>query len=198
MRRVALAVVIATGLSLGSAGCYTGVHGRLYVDPIATAITVAAIVNAVSTPPPMAVNVEYYDVGYNPGHCWVNGRYVYSNNAWAWRAGYWQDDRPGYYWVQGSWQPRDNQYVWVDGYWAEPRTGYVYVDGYWDYRDNGYAWVDGRWEVERPGYVFVGGSWSTAGGRRVWSQGGWQRDDGRVEWARYRARGGVQVRDHRH
>jgi YXWGXW repeat-containing protein len=188
-------------VSLGFAGCYAGRHGRLFIDPVgavATAVTVAAIVNAVSTPPPMAVNVEYYDYGYNPGHCWVNGHYTYVNSNWAWQAGYWQDERPGYYWIQGSWQPRGDQYVWVDGYWAEPRAGYTYIDGYWDYRDNGYVWMDGRWEAERPGFVFVGGTWSTYNGRRVWTQGRWEHDDGRVEWARYRGRGSVQVRDHRH
>lgn len=201
MRKIALVLVVVLG-----AGCYGGVHGGVRVrgNPFAvaaTVLTVAAIAHAISTPPPPVVHVEYYAYGDNPGHVWVNGRYVYSGNQYAWQPGYWQAERPGQYWVQGSWTQQGNGYVWVDGYWAAPRAGYVYVDGYWDARPEGYAWVQGTWEVERPGYVYVGGSWSTYSGRRTWQRGGWQRDDGRAEWGRYRTRGRasgrVIVRDHR-
>lgn len=168
---------------------------------IATAVAVNAIVNTVAYAPPPVATVEYYDDGHNPGHVWVNGRYTYVNNQWAWNAGYWQPERSGAYWVQGAWTPRGNQHVWVDGYWAEPRAGYTYIDGYWDYRGNGYVWAPGRWEAERAGHVYIGGSWSTTNGRRTWRQGTWQRDDGRAEWTRYRARGrvnrGSTIRDHR-
>lgn len=202
MRRLAIGLVVLSG-------CYAGIGVRGHVGyrgpsplaVVATAVTVAAVAAAVATAPPVAVDVEYYDYGTNPGNVWVNGRYTYVNNNWAWQAGYWQPERAGYYWVQGAWTPQGNQYVWVDGYWAEPRAGYTYIDGYWDYRGNGYVWAPGRWEVERPGYVFIGGGWTTYQGRRTWSQGTWQRDDGRAEWGRYRARGrvgGTVVRDHRH
>jgi hypothetical protein len=196
MRKLALALVVCFGM-----GCYgsVGIHSNLRVNPVAavaTAVAVASIVNAVAASmPPVAVNVEYYDYGARPGEVWVNGRYTYVNNQWAWHPGFWQADRPGYYWVQGAWTAQGNQYVWVDGYWAEPRAGYTYIDGYWDYRDTGYVWVAGTWETERPGYVYVGGSWTTYNGRRTWQRGGWQRDDGRAEWSHYRSRG--RVRDHR-
>jgi hypothetical protein len=205
MRRFALGLVLVVSLPL--AGCYG--RGGVYVrgpNPfgvIATAVAVASVVNAVATAPPVAMNVEYYDAGYNPGNVWVNGRYTYVNNNWVWQAGYWQPERDGAYWIQGAWTPRGNQYVWTDGYWAQPRAGYTYIDGYWDDRGNGYVWAPGRWEVERPGQVYVGGSWSTNGGRRTWSRGSWQRDDGRAEWGRYRTRGratgrtGPAIRDHR-
>jgi len=176
MRKLVLVV-------MALAGCYggvgVGVGGHVRVNPVAavaTAVTVAAIVNAVATAPPMVVDVEYYDAGYRPGYCWVNGRYSYVNSAWAWQPGYWQTDRPGQIWVQGAWEPRGNQYVWVDGYWSAPRQGYVYIDGYWDYRETGYVWAPGRWEVDRPDQVYVRGTWSTTtnGGHRVWQQGHWQ------------------------
>jgi hypothetical protein len=206
MRKLVVGLAL-TGVAM--TGCYAGVgvHGNMHIraNPIAavaTALTVAAVVNAVASAPPVAMNVEYYDYGSNPGNVWVNGRYTYVNNNWVWQAGSWQAERPGYYWVQGAWTPRGNQYVWVDGYWAEPRAGYTYIDGYWDYRDTGYVWVAGNWEAERPGYVYVGGTWANDGGRRTWRRGGWQQDDGRPEWNHYRARGrvngSVQVRDHRH
>lgn len=205
MRKIVVGVVLA-GVCL--TGCYGsagfGVHGRVRYNPIAavaTAITVAAIVHAVASAPPVAMNVEYYDYGHNPGNVWVNGRYNYVNNNWVWQGGHWQPERQGHYWVQGAWTPQGNQHVWVDGYWAAPRAGYTYVDGYWDYRDNGYVWMAGNWEVERPGHVYIGGSWTNHNGRRTWSRGGWQYDDGRPQWNHYRARGrvhgGVRVRDHR-
>lgn len=182
---------LALGGSLG--GCYVRAGGRVAVNPfavVATAVTVAAVANAVSTPPPVAVDVGYY--GYaRPGYVWVNGRHTWNGNMWVWTPGYYQQERSGQYWVQGAWQTQGNQYVWVDGYWTQPRAGYVYVDGYYDYRDTGYVWMPGTWEAERPGNVYVQGSWTTTGGRRTWNRGGWQQS------STSSASGGVIVRDHR-
>src|SRR5687768_15411854 len=118
-------------------GCYArghvGFRGPNPFAVVATAIAVNAIVNAVASAPPMVANVEYYDYGSNPGNVWVNGRYQYINNNWAWQNGYWQPEQAGQYWVQGAWTAQGNQYVWADGYWAQPRAGYTYIDGYWDY-----------------------------------------------------------------
>lgn len=204
MRKLGLVLVVG---AVAASGCFPHAHGVLHVRAspvaVAAAITAAAIVHAVATAPPVVVNVEYYDYGERPGHVWVNGRHAYVNNAWVWRAGYWQQEQPGHYWVQGYWEPRGNQHVWIEGHWAAPRQGHVYVDGYWDWSDSGYVWRTGTWEVDRPGHVYVGGSWTTYNGRRTWQRGGWQRDDGRADWGRYRARGrvnaggGVRVRDHR-
>jgi len=205
MRKLAAGGLIAVLVAVvGASGCYggVGVHGHVRGPNLfslaATAIAVAAISVALSNPPPVVVEAEYYDDGVRPGSVWVNGHYAFVDGQWLWQAGYWQEARPGYIWVQGAWTAQGDQYVWADGYWAPPRPGYVYIDGYWDDRGSGYVWLPGRWEVERPGYVFVGGQWSTYNGRRTWTRGGWQRDDGRAEWARYRGRGGgTIVRDHR-
>jgi len=101
MRKL-LVVCVVSGLA---AGCYghAHVHGSVgYRGPnpiaaVATAVAVAAVVHAVATAPPVAVQVEYYDYGHNPGHVWVNGRYTYVNNGWVWNRGYWQVEQPGYY-----------------------------------------------------------------------------------------------------
>lgn len=207
MRTIASRLLLSAGLlipAVSASGCYGGggiyVHGPAF-GALATAVAVASVVNAVASAPPVAMDVEYYDAGANPGNVWVNGRYTYVNNSWAWQPGYWQPERADAYWVQGAWTQQGNQYVWADGYWAEPRQGYTYVDGYWDYQGNGYVWAPGRWEAERPGHVYVGGSWTMTSGHRTWSQGRWEQDDGRAEWSRYRGRGraagGPTVRDHR-
>jgi hypothetical protein len=180
-----------------TSGCYAGYHGQVgyrggggsSLARLATTVAVIGVATAiVASQPPVVAHVEYYDYGSRPGYVWVNGRYNYTNNQWYWQNGYWQNEQPGRYWVQGTWTNQNNGYVWVDGYWADPRPGYVYCDGYWDNRGNGYTWVQGSWEVQRPGHVYVGGTWTTYNNRRTWNRAGWQRDDGRAEWARYRAR----------
>jgi hypothetical protein len=45
--------------------------------------------------------------------------WVYADNRYAWRPGYWVNYRPGWVWVPAH-------YVWTP-------AGYVFVDGYWDY-----------------------------------------------------------------
>jgi hypothetical protein len=185
MRKLVLVAVLVTS------GCFGrgGIHFR--GDPIgaiATAVTIAAVANAVATAPPVVVNVEYYGPEANPGNVWVNGQYVYAQQGWVWQPGHWQPERPGYTWVQGAWVAENNQYVWHDGYWAEPRAGFTYVDGYWDYQQNGYVWIPGTWEADRPGYLFIGGGWQVVDGHRTWIRGSWQVDDGRPEWRRYRHR----------
>jgi hypothetical protein len=50
---------------------------------------------------------------------WLPGSWVWQNNRYAWRPGFWASVQPNWDWVPAH-------YVWA------PR-GYVYVDGYWDY-----------------------------------------------------------------
>lgn len=52
-------------------------------------------------------------------YSWAPGSWVWNDQHYAWRAGYWQQARPDCMWVPAhySWCPR----------------GYVFVDGYWDY-----------------------------------------------------------------
>jgi hypothetical protein len=171
MRRLVLVGVLATS------GCFGRGGFRVHGDPfaaVATAVTIAAIANAVATPPPVVVNVEYVDPNMNPGHVWVNGHYVYAQQGWVWQPGFWQDERAGYVWVQGAWVPQDNQYVWVEGHWDAPRAGYTYVEGYWDQQGQGWVWMPGRWEADRAGAVWVHGHWDDSSGQRVWIQGSWQ------------------------
>jgi hypothetical protein len=51
--------------------------------------------------------------------CWIPGSWVWYQNRYAWRPGYWMTVQPNWDWVPAH-------YVWA------PR-GYVFVDGYWDY-----------------------------------------------------------------
>jgi hypothetical protein len=50
---------------------------------------------------------------------YVPGNWVYMDNRYAWRAGYWVTYRPGWIWVPAH-------YVWTP-------YGCVYVEGYWDF-----------------------------------------------------------------
>jgi hypothetical protein len=55
----------------------------------------------------------------SPNDTWLPGCWVWQNNRYAWRPGFWADAQPNWDWVPAH-------YVWA------PR-GYVYVDGYWDH-----------------------------------------------------------------
>lgn len=50
---------------------------------------------------------------------WIPGNWMYRDDRYAWRAGYWADARPNW-----SWTP---------AYYRWTQRGHVYVDGYWDY-----------------------------------------------------------------
>jgi WXXGXW repeat (2 copies) len=50
---------------------------------------------------------------------WIPGTYVYQNNDYLWRPGYWTVARPNWIWIP-------SHFCWTPG-------GYVFVDGYWDY-----------------------------------------------------------------
>ncbi len=62
-------------------------------------------------------------------HIWLPGCWMWNQNRYAWRPGYWTTAQPNWVWIPSC-------YVWA------PR-GYVYVDGYWDY------------EVARRGVLFA-------------------------------------------
>ncbi len=53
-------------------------------------------------------------------HFWIPGTYVYTNNAYAWRGGYWAVGYDEWVWVP-------DRYVWTP-------FGFVFCPGYWDHR----------------------------------------------------------------
>ncbi len=174
MRKLA-AVVLAVA---AGAGCYAQGYGSTgyYGGTGGTYV-------AYSQPLPQTVDVDlYYEP--RPGYVYVNGRYNWVNNNWAWQNGYYEAERPNSVYVQGYWQGNR----WYDGRWEGQRAGYVYTDGYWDQRGTGHVWVQGAWERDRGGdHTYVRGSWTNNNGVRSYNRGGWQP----------RARSGPQIRDHR-
>jgi hypothetical protein len=55
----------------------------------------------------------------SPDYGWTPGCWVWHQNSYAWRAGYWNQGR-------SDWEWNPAHYVWT------PR-GYIFVDGFWDY-----------------------------------------------------------------
>ncbi|OHB75712.1 MAG: hypothetical protein A2W31_09880 [Planctomycetes bacterium RBG_16_64_10] len=53
------------------------------------------------------------------GHFWVSGRYVWQENGFSWRDGFWTDAQRGWIWVPAH-------HVWTP-------AGAVAVEGYWDF-----------------------------------------------------------------
>lgn len=60
-------------------------------------------------------------------------------------------------WLPGNWVYRQNRYVWRSGYWAEPRPDWVYIPAHYIWTPRGYIFVAGYWDyaVPRRGVVFA-------------------------------------------
>jgi hypothetical protein len=52
---------------------------------------------------------------------------------------------PDYIWVNDNWVWRNQTYVHRNGYWSRPKPNRVYVDGHWKREPRGHRWVRGRW-----------------------------------------------------
>jgi hypothetical protein len=95
-------------------------------------------------PPPAPVQVAPPPQP-SPNHVYVSGVWVWRDDHYVWRPGYWLECRPNWIWVP-------SHYVWSP-------CGYVYVEGYWDYtlKDRGllFAPVYVSATMIRPGYVYT-------------------------------------------
>lgn len=69
--------------------------------------------------PPATVEAGPNVAASSSDHMWMPGCWVWHQNRYAWRPGFWAIVQPDWVWVPAH-------YVWA------PR-GYVFVDGYWDY-----------------------------------------------------------------
>jgi hypothetical protein len=54
-----------------------------------------------------------------PNSVWVPGTWLWANNQYLWRPGYWAPAHPDWIWTP-------DHYVWAP-------SGYIFVNGYWDY-----------------------------------------------------------------
>ena len=73
----------------------------------------------IPTPPPVSVDVGPNIAAPSEDDTWVPGNWMWNEDRYAWRPGYWLPLRQNWTWVP-------SRYNWT-------RRGYVYVDGYWDY-----------------------------------------------------------------
>lgn len=80
-------------------------------------------------PPASLEEGPNYSGAPSPDHIWVSGTWVWYDERYAWRPGYWMRGNPEWVWVPAH-------YVWT------PR-GYLFVDGYWDY------------DIDRRGVLFA-------------------------------------------
>jgi WXXGXW repeat (2 copies) len=69
--------------------------------------------------PPVTVEAGPNIAAPSPNHNWLPGSWLWQQNRYAWRPGYWAAGQSDWNWVPAH-------YVWT------PR-GYVFVDGYYDY-----------------------------------------------------------------
>jgi len=69
--------------------------------------------------PPRSVEAGPNIEAPSDNYTWVPGNWMWRENRYAWRGGYWNECRP-------NWNYQPSCYRWT-------HRGYVYVDGYWDY-----------------------------------------------------------------
>jgi hypothetical protein len=69
--------------------------------------------------PPAMVEVGPNIAASSADDMWLPGCWIWRQNRYAWRPGYWTGGNPDWDWVP-------DHYVWTP-------SGYVFVDGYWDY-----------------------------------------------------------------
>ncbi len=76
---------------------------------------------------------------------WIPGNWIWRNERYAWRAGYWT--------------PARENWSWVPAYYRWSRRGYIYVDGFWDYpvARRGVVFAPVRFQrayISRPGFFY--------------------------------------------
>ena len=76
-------------------------------------------VTYIGTAPPRNLDIGPNIAAPSDDQSWIPGNWVWGDNRYLWRPGYWLPLRTDWTWVP-------SRYCWS-------RRGYVYVDGYWDY-----------------------------------------------------------------
>ena len=79
------------------------------------------------------------------------------------------DDRSMY--VPGSWMWRNERYLWRPGFWSPERSGWVWVPAHYVWTPGGYVFVDGYWDfpLETRGILFA----PVVFDRPLWQTPGW-------------------------
>lgn len=60
-------------------------------------------------------------------------------------------------WLPGSWIYQENRYAWRAGYWSDPRENWVYIPAHYIWTPRGHIFVNGYWDYAIPhrGIVFA-------------------------------------------
>jgi hypothetical protein len=103
-------------------------------------------VTYIPTAPPRSLDVGPNIAAPSDDHTWIPGNWIWADDRYGWRPGYWTPLRDDWTWVP-------SRYCW------SPR-GYISVDGYWDYAVGGrgvlFAPVHFRREVYvEPSYSYI-------------------------------------------
>jgi hypothetical protein len=103
----------------------------------------AQVTNVAYLPePPASVEAGPNVAAPSPDNIWLPGSWMWQQNRYAWRPGFWAAAQADWDWVPAH-------YVWAPG-------GYLFVDGYWDYS------IGRRGVLFAPVY-FPGGMYARAG-----------------------------------
>lgn len=92
--------------------------------------------------PPQTLDQGPSTAAPSDNHFWIPGNWVWQNQNYAWRSGYWYPGQANWVWVPEHYCYTPRGAVWVRGYWDYPlqRRGLLYAPVYWN---NGYRYGAG-------------------------------------------------------
>lgn len=131
-------------------------------------------------------------------HVWIEGEWVWQNNTYVRKQGYWVVPEKDHIWVKGEWIHRpDGSSYWQPGYWKpiphvgtpnwipepeylrppRPSSHHVWVNGEWVWVGNHYMYQTGYWTIPpQPNEIFWKGHWAQwPNGEWYWVDGYWKR-----------------------
>lgn len=138
--------------------------------------------------PPGSIEQGPSSAAPGDNHFWIPGNWVWRNQNYSWRAGYWYPGQSNWVWVPEHYCYTPRGAVWVRGYWDYPlqRRGLLYAPVYWNggYRNGvGYAYTPNRainsalllsslFINNNRGYYYYGRGFGGRNGFSPWYAGG--------------------------
>jgi len=115
-----------------------------------------------------------------PNQVWVPGFYKWSNGAYVWEHGHFENVRPSQRFERGHWEKRGDRWAFVEGTWVNDqfphqpppprvvenpgrRPGQAFALGYYRWANGRYEWQPGRWVAGHANEVHVPHEWVQRG-----------------------------------
>ena len=137
--------------------------------PAAPPPTAEAANDTTPLPAPPAEKTETMGKAPSPHHSWVHGFWYWDGRAYAWHAGYWDDD--------ASFATVAPPALKVERAYVAPGAAFIYLPGYWHWAGKEYLWAPGHWAMKREGFAYTHPSYVEEKGHWMRRGFGWEKED---------------------